>query len=112
MLSVALLTNFLNAGLYHDFINWLEKHQGSCPYKRFLGIPCPGCGMQTAFIELLKGEFWQSIKDYPPLIPLIVTVLTLIIHLIFKLRNGATIIKYLFIFTVVLIVINYISHFV
>ena len=83
-----------------------------CSYRRFLGIPCPGCGMQTAFIDLLKGKLWQSITDYPSLIPLILTVLTLILHLIFKFRHGAAVIKYLFIFTVILIVGNYISKFI
>ncbi|RKX19467.1 MAG: DUF2752 domain-containing protein [Candidatus Zixiibacteriota bacterium] len=102
----------LNLVFYNDFIHWLEQFQGTCPYKRFLGIPCPGCGMQTAFIELLKGELWQSIVDYPPLIPLILTVLTLILHLIFKFRHGAMAIKYLFIFTVILIVGNYIAKFI
>ena len=102
---------FISIDLYSDFIHWLEQHQGVCPYRKYLGMPCPGCGMQTAFIDLLKGEIWQSILDYPPLIPLILTVLMLILHLIFKFRYGAAIIKYLFIFTVILIVANYISKF-
>ncbi len=97
---------------YSDFIHWLEQNQGVCPYKKFLGIPCPGCGMQTAFIELLKGNIWQSIIDYPPLIPFILTILVFVLHLIFKFKYGAVTIKYLFIFTVILIVGNYISKFV
>ncbi len=102
----------INTGLYSDFISWLQQHQGVCPYKRILGIPCPGCGMQTAFIELLKGKVGQSIIDYPPLLPLILTVMVLTLHLIFKFRHGAIIIKYLFIFTVAIIVVNYISKFI
>lgn len=78
-----------------------------CPYKHYLGIDCPGCGMQRAGIELLKGNITESFLAYPPLIPLIVLFLLLISHLIFKFKNGAVILKYLFIFVVVLIIINF-----
>ncbi|HIE15986.1 MAG TPA: DUF2752 domain-containing protein, partial [Bacteroidales bacterium] len=96
--------NLFQTSWYFDFIHWLEKNQGACPYKKYWGISCPGCGMQTAIINLLKGNIWQSIIDYPALIPLTLTILTFILHLIFKFKYGAAIIKYLFIFTVVLIV--------
>jgi len=72
-----------------------------------LGIECPGCGMQTAFIELLKGNIAESLKTYPALIPIIFLVAYLILHLIFKFRKGALVLKITFIFTAVIIVINY-----
>ncbi|GAB4296274.1 MAG: hypothetical protein Kow0068_20720 [Marinilabiliales bacterium] len=94
--------------MYDDIIKWLEEHQGSCYYKKYLGVDCPGCGMQRAFIELLKGHIWESIQLYPALLPMIFLFFYLILHLIFKFKNGATVLKISFIFTVCIVVINFI----
>lgn len=88
-------------------IDWLESHKLPCFYKKILGIECPGCGMQTAFIELLKGNIAESLKTYPALIPIIFLVAFLILHLIFKFKKGALVLKITFIFTAAIIVINY-----
>jgi hypothetical protein len=94
--------------LYTGFIDWLEQHQGSCFYKRNFGIDCPGCGMQRAFIELLRGNIWESIQQYPALLPMILMIFFLIAHLIFKFPKGALVLKISFIFTVAIIVINFV----
>jgi len=92
----------------NSIIEWLEQHLGSCVYKKYFGIECPGCGMQRAFIELLKGNFVESLKLYPALLPTILMLITLVLHIIFKFRRGAYYIKLLFILNVVIIVTNYI----
>lgn len=89
-------------------IDWLERHMGTCNWKAHTGMDCPGCGMQRAIIELLKGNIWESIKLYPGLIPLIITLGLLIAHLTFNFKNGAKYLKISFIFTVSVIVITYI----
>jgi hypothetical protein len=91
----------------HQFIHWLEDHQLPCFYKQSLGVECPGCGMQSAFILLLKGEIIESILTYPALIPTIFMMVYLGLHLIFKFNKGAYILKISFIFTATIIVINY-----
>ncbi len=78
-----------------------------CFYKKFLGVECPGCGMQRALILLLKGDFIESLQVYPALIPTVFMVLFLVIHLIFRFPKGAIILKYTFIFTASLMVFNY-----
>jgi hypothetical protein len=88
-------------------VHWLEEHMMPCMYMQHFGIECPGCGIQRAFIELLKGNIIESIRLYPALLPLIFTFGFTIAHLIFKYRNGGTYIKWLFIFSAVLIVVNY-----
>ncbi len=50
-------------------ITWLENHLLPCAYKAVLGIDCPVCGFQRAFLCLLQGKFGESFKMYPPLIP-------------------------------------------
>lgn len=95
----------------NSIIHWLENHMMACPYKAIAGIDCPGCGMQRSFIELLKGNFLNSFYLYPALIPIIFTLVLTGLHLKYKFDNGANYIKYSFIFTISIIVINYILKF-
>jgi len=93
-----------------SFIHFLENNMLSCSWKTFLDQECMGCGMQRAIILLLKGEFLASIKMYPALIPLLVMFGYLAFHLKFNFENGPQILKYLFIFNVLLIVINFLTN--
>lgn len=88
-------------------IAWLESHFLACPYKKYFDIDCMGCGMQRSVIELLKGNFMESFYLYPALLPLIVMLLILPLHLIFKFKHGASMLKYLFIFNISIVVISY-----
>ena len=90
-----------------EIIAWLESHQISCFYKKFLGIPCPGCGMQTSIIELLKGNMINSLVVFPPLIPIVLLFTFVVLHLIIKFTFGAKIIKISAIFVGILLAINY-----
>ena len=40
--------------------------------------------MQRAFVELLKGNLWMSLKLYPALLPMIIMIFYLFLHLGFK----------------------------
>ena len=80
-----------------------------CPYKKYFGLDCFGCGMQRSLVELLKGNILESLYLYPALIPMILLFLFLIVHLIFKFKNGGTWLKYQFIFVVVIVVVNFIA---
>ena len=91
-----------------QLIQWLENHLQPCIYKQSLGIECMGCGFQRALIALLKGNIWESLMLYPGLIPMIVLFGILVLHLIFHLKKGATLLKYLFIGNICIIFISYI----
>ncbi len=80
-----------------------------CLVKRYLGIECIGCGFQRSFIELLKGNFSESIKHYPALLPLLFMLTFLVIHLIFKFRKGGIVLMYNFILVVTIMVISYVA---
>lgn len=90
------------------FINWLEGNMLSCPYNKYLGVDCFGCGMQRSVVALLKGNILESFYLYPALFPMIFMFLLLIAHLIFKFKNGAAFLKYNFIFVVSIVVISFI----
>jgi hypothetical protein len=94
--------------MLQKLIYWLESVTQPCLYVKFLGTECPGCGTQRAFIELLKGNILESIAIFPALLPGILLILLLVIHLIFKLKDGALYIKILFICNALIMVLNYI----
>ncbi len=52
-----------------------NSHLLPCFYKQVFGISCPLCGGQRAVILLFEGQFWESMKMFPPLLPLAVTLL-------------------------------------
>ena len=97
----------LKIEIYTGFVDWLEKRQMPCFYKSLLGVECPGCGMQRAFIALLRGDLLSSLQLYPALIPTIIMMVYLAIHVIFKLKNGSKILLYMFIINAVIIVVSY-----
>jgi len=93
-------------------ISWLENHMIPCLSKKFLGIDCPGCGMQRSLVELLKGNFTDSFLLYPPLIPVMLMVGFLGVHLVFRFNNGGRYLQYLFIFNAAFIFLNYMARLV
>jgi hypothetical protein len=66
--------------------------------------------MQTALIELMKGHLTASLAAFPALIPMMVMMVLLALHLVFKFRNGASWLKFLFIFTAAIMFVHYILH--
>jgi hypothetical protein len=89
-------------------VHWLETHMLACPYKKYMGLECPGCGLQRSFIELLKGNLIESLKLYPALVPLLFTFVLTALHLIFRYRNGASYVKWAYIFSASVIVVSFI----
>lgn len=96
---------------YYSFIQWLEEHQGACVYKKYLGIECPGCGMQRSLIALLKGNLCESLQLFPALIPLMLMFIFLILHLKFQFKHGARILMFWFVINTVIIIVSYIQKF-
>ncbi len=94
--------------MWQKFISFVEQNQFECLYVKYVGIRCPGCGMQTSVIHLLKGNFLESFKAYPPLFPLLIMFAYLICHVIFKFKNGAKNLIYLYFINIFIIFANYI----
>lgn len=88
-------------------IAWLESHFMACPYKTYFNIDCMGCGMQRSFIALLKGNLSESFYLYPALIPLFLMFVFLPLHLAFKFKHGANLLKYFFILNIGIVVVSY-----
>ena len=89
-------------------IHWLETHLFTCFIKSHFGLDCPGCGLQRAFIALLKGNVSESIHYHAALIPFIITITALIIQLNIKHVNGGKWVMWLFIVTVLITLIQFV----
>jgi hypothetical protein len=88
--------------------SWLDDHLLPCAYKQLFGIDCPFCGSQRALIELLKGNFVESIKLYPALIPILILIASAFLQLMLKSRQGWKYIRFMLKADFTLIMITYI----
>ncbi|WP_372644681.1 DUF2752 domain-containing protein [Ancylomarina sp.] len=95
--------------MWHKLIHWLETHSLSCQFYQNYQIECPGCGLQSAFISLLKGNLTESIQTYPALIPLILLFVSLVTHIKFRSKWTLNLNRILASITVLLIIINFMS---
>jgi hypothetical protein len=80
-------------------IEWLEAHMLACSMKATFGIECPGCGMQRAFIALLRGDFMDSLHYNAALVPFLLTISALFGQLWAKHPKGGYVVMWLFILT-------------
>jgi hypothetical protein len=92
----------------NSVVQWLQRHMLLCPFKAITGFDCPGCGMQRSFIALLNGNISDSFYFYPALLPLSTLLIITATHIVFKLKTGDILIKYIFICTVGVILISYV----
>ena len=115
-------------------VKWLEEHMLTCFYKQTFGLDCPGCGMQRSIISLLKGDFAQSFLEHRLVFLKVYSLMVLFqdilhrvsfflflqdndvvllfvfstIHILFNVKNGANIIKWIFIIASSSIFINFV----
>jgi hypothetical protein len=94
--------------MLQKIISWLESNQGTCSFREHTGIDCPGCGLQRSILALLEGDLLESIIQFPALLPLAAMFVFLGIHLVFKLKHGAFILKIFYIGNISIILLNYI----
>ena len=92
----------------NEVVTFLEQHLFACSFKSLLGIDCPGCGMQRAFIALLRGDLMLSLKMNTALMPFIFTFFYTIFHIVLNFKNGARNIVLLFSFTVLTMIVNFV----
>lgn len=78
-----------------------------CLNKQFLGVDCPGCGLQRAALLLFEGEFKAAFLMYPAIYPLILLLLFLLADQFVKIKYANLISIVLMVTTVVFILTNF-----
>lgn len=71
LLGLSLLGMIL--ALRHFFPEWIRSLY--CPFLRFTGLYCPGCGGQRALEQLSHGGLFQSLYYHPAVLPLVLYML-------------------------------------
>jgi hypothetical protein len=56
----------------------------NCLFKEYFGYDCPGCGIQRAFLYLIKGDLEKSLILFPPLLLYIALLILLIFSVVFN----------------------------
>lgn len=88
--------------------NWLDAHMLPCLNKVLFGIDCPGCGFQRSFMALIKGDVGQAWDSYPPIFPVLLTMILLFAALKWDFPSRLTLLKGSYFISVGFIVVNYI----
>jgi hypothetical protein len=65
------------------------------------------CGFQRGTDHLFNGELIDSLSVFPATIPILLTFILLILHLVFRFKKGAHWILVSFMVSAVLILVNY-----
>jgi len=90
-----------------DITNWLQNHLLTCPFKKFTGIDCPGCGFQRSIIALIGGDISDSFHQYPATLPLLITALFVLLAPKFKIDKNNLAKKTLYMLTGSIILVSY-----
>jgi len=69
--------------LFDSYSN--HQHTTVCVFKLVTGIPCPGCGMGRATLEIIKGHFGSSFMYNILCIPFTLAIIISLIWLIIDL---------------------------
>ncbi|MEX0273261.1 MAG: DUF2752 domain-containing protein [Flavobacteriaceae bacterium] len=90
----------------------LEQYMLPCMTKKWLGIDCPGCGLQRSVAHLIKGEFVEAFFMYPAIYPMLLLFSFMVIKRFFSLQYENAITIGLSIATVFAILANYLLKFI
>lgn len=92
--------------------DWLEGHMLSCPAKALTGMDCPGCGAQRAVSDLLRGDLSAAWGHYPPIFPLLITLVLLVVAVRSRYPWRLKALMGAFFTTMAFIAVNYLMKFV
>jgi len=90
------------------YLSGLEDYMLPCLNKKFLGVDCPGCGLQRSVGLLLQGEFLAAFQMFPAIFTLIPLFVLVLCSKVFQLKIDDRFIIVLAIASVALILINFI----
>ncbi len=92
-----------------NIISWLDAHQLPCLIKAVFKVECPTCGIQRSMVALLKGDFMNSIKLYPALLPVLIFLFMVVFNNRIKLVNMQKFIKFGIPFIFIIILLSYLN---
>ena len=95
---------------YDGLIDTIERHLLPCGVKQLTGLNCPGCGLQTALVALLRGDLAGCFAANPALLPILAMFAFAAVHLKIGFKKGPAVILWLFVGSAALMIVNYIGR--
>jgi uncharacterized membrane protein len=89
----------------------IEKYMIPCINKKIFGVDCLGCGLQRAFILVIKGDFIAAFDLFPAIYSTILFVVVVLLNFKDKKRNYHKIIIILALINVIIMVASYFYKF-
>lgn len=89
----------------------LEKYMIPCINKKIFGVDCLGCGLQRAFILVIKGDFIAAFDLFPAIYSTILFVVVVLLNFRDKKRNYHKIIIILALINVIIMMASYFYKF-
>ncbi|SHJ86600.1 Protein of unknown function [Arenibacter nanhaiticus] len=86
----------------------LDSYMLPCINKKYLGIECPGCGIQRAVSLLLEGDFLAAFHMYPAIYTILILLGFVGINLFISIKNSLKIKIFLLYLNAAIIFISYI----
>jgi len=80
LLAIFSIVGGYSAVIFDNYSN--HRHTTVCLFKLATGIPCPGCGMGRATLEIMKGNFGSSFMYNILCIPFTIAVIVSFVWLI------------------------------
>ena len=74
--KIGILLGLILLGLFIFCIGW------DCPFREYLHMNCPGCGMTRAFLSILNLDFLSAIRYNIMAIPLFIILFVSVIFLV------------------------------
>ncbi len=65
-----------------------HQHIATCPFKLLTGIPCAGCGMGRATLEIMRGNIIASFQYNILCIPFTLAIITSLVWLVTDLAKN------------------------
>jgi len=92
--------------MFENLIQWLQGHMFPCFYKKAFGLSCPMCGFQRSVIELLNGNFMESILQFPALLPLLLTAFVFVVLRLLKSPKTKVALQVLLLFDLAIMILT------
>jgi len=82
---IAIIGGYLVLVIFDNYTN--HQHRTLCFFKLVTGIPCPGCGMGRATLEIFKGNVLSSFRYNILCVPFTFTIIVSLIWLCVDIIN-------------------------
>ena len=65
-----------------------------CPFRDYLGVPCPGCGLSRASVALFQGDWFRAMTYHAFVVPVLLGLILIVTASLLPERQRQWLINY------------------